>query len=101
MTSRPIVASKPKFIWSLALALCLVPTGYAAQQTGTSGRQQTAPPVTTPEQTPGNSSSKDKSKPETHITGQQAQQLFSLVDQLLKFSSDETGLPIKSEVKRQ
>jgi hypothetical protein len=101
MTSRPIVASKAKFIWSLALALCLVPLGRAAQQTGTSGRQQTAPPANKPEQAPGNSSSKDKSKPETHITGQQAQQLFSLVDQLLKFSSDETGLPIKSEVKRQ
>ena len=43
----------------------------------------------------------DKSKPETHITPQEAQQLFSLVDQLLKFSSDETGLPIKSTVKRQ
>lgn len=40
-------------------------------------------------------------KPETHITPDQAKQLFSLVDQLLKFSSDETGLPIKSEVKRQ
>ena len=44
---------------------------------------------------------KDKPKPETRITPQEAQQLFSLVDQLLKFSSDETGLPIKGEVKRQ
>lgn len=52
-----------------------------------------APTPPTPQQ--------DKSKPETHITPEQAQQLFSLVDQLLKFSSDETGLPIKSTVKRQ
>jgi Spy/CpxP family protein refolding chaperone len=40
-------------------------------------------------------------KPETHITPEQAQQLFSLVDQLIQFSSEETGLPIRSSVKRQ
>jgi hypothetical protein len=38
---------------------------------------------------------------ETHITPEQAKQLFALVDVLIKFSSDETGLPIKSTVKRQ
>jgi hypothetical protein len=37
----------------------------------------------------------------THITPEQAKQLFALVDQLIKFSSDETGLAIKSPVKRQ
>lgn len=52
-----------------------------------------APTPTTPQQ--------DKPKSDSHITPQEAQQLFSLVDQLLKFSSDETGLPIKSTVKRQ
>lgn len=52
-------------------------------------------------QTQGSSAAPDKAKPETHITPEQAQQLFSLVDQILKFSSDETGLPIKSAVKRQ
>jgi hypothetical protein len=35
------------------------------------------------------------------ITPEQARQLFALVDTLIKFSSDETGLPIKSTVKRQ
>jgi hypothetical protein len=40
-------------------------------------------------------------KPPTHITPEQAKQLFSLVDELLKFSSQETGLPIKSTVKRK
>jgi hypothetical protein len=39
--------------------------------------------------------------PAARITPEQAKQLFSLVDQLIKFSSNETGLPIKSEVKRQ
>ena len=45
--------------------------------------------------------SDSKNKPPTHITPEQAKQLFALVDVLLKFSSDETGLPIKSTVKRQ
>jgi hypothetical protein len=44
--------------------------------------------------------SADKEAP-THITPEQAKQLFSLVDELLKFSSQETGLPVKSDVKRQ
>jgi hypothetical protein len=35
------------------------------------------------------------------ISPQQKSQLLSLVDELIKFSSDETGLPIKSAVKRQ
>lgn len=38
---------------------------------------------------------------DTHITPSQAKQLFSLVDELLKFSSQESGFPIKSDVKRQ
>ena len=38
---------------------------------------------------------------ENHITPEQAKQLFALVDELLKFSSTETGLPVKGTVKRQ
>jgi hypothetical protein len=38
---------------------------------------------------------------DSRTTLEQARQLFALVDQLIKFSSDETGLPIKSRVKRQ
>jgi hypothetical protein len=36
----------------------------------------------------------------THITPEQAKQLFALVDELMKFSADESGLPIKDSVKR-
>ena len=43
----------------------------------------------------------DRERRETHITPDEAKELFGLVDQLLKFSSQETGLPIKSDVKRQ
>ena len=40
-------------------------------------------------------------KSEKHITPEEAKQLFGLVDELIKFSSEETGLAIKSDVKRQ
>jgi hypothetical protein len=40
-------------------------------------------------------------KTNARMTPEQVAQLFALVDQLIKFSSEETGLPIKSEVKRQ
>ena len=39
--------------------------------------------------------------PQTPLDAPQAQQLFSLVDELIQFSSAESGLPIKSTVKRQ
>lgn len=43
-------------------------------------------------QTPGTS---------THTSPQQARQLFALVDELLRFSSQESGLPVKSPVHRR
>ncbi len=65
---------------------------------------QSAPPVKPPDS--GSETSKDSpksqgKKPETRITPEQAQELFLLVDQLIMFSSEETGLPVKSAVKRQ
>src|ERR1041385_4617249 len=86
----------------LAAALCLssvIPV--LAQATA-------PPPLPAPQSSPKPGiQPPDKSKPgaapapETHITPDEAKQLFGLVDQLLKFSSQETGLPIKSQVKRQ
>ena len=52
------------------------------------------PPATAPQSSPAD-------KADTHITAEQAKQLFSLVDELIKFSSDDSGLPIKSTVKRK
>ena len=37
---------------------------------------------------------------ETHITPEQGKELFRSVDELIKFASDDTGLPIRHEVKR-
>jgi hypothetical protein len=69
--------------WALAAELCLAITMGAAQQTPAA----TAPPA--------------QAAPAGKITPEQARQLFGLVDELIKFSSEETGLPIKSQVKRQ
>src|ERR1017187_6342244 len=75
--------------WTAFLCLFTAATAGACQQP--------APPATPQAQAPTSSAA----KPETHITPGQAKQLFSLVDELIKFSSQETGLPIKSTVKRK
>ena len=73
--------------WTLAAVACLVTAAAAPAQ------QQPPAPQPNPSQSSGQET--------THITPDQAKQLFALVDELLKFSSQETGLPIKSTVKRQ
>jgi hypothetical protein len=74
----------------LAAVVCLTTLGASAQQVA-------APQGKAPDQTPVPSQA--AAKPETRITPEQAKQLFGLVDELIKFSSGETGLPIKSDVK--
>jgi hypothetical protein len=80
--------------WILAAALCLAAFASA---------QQPAKPASTAPQTGEQSQLPENSKPKAdgHITPEQARQLFALVDELIKFSSQETGLPIKSDVKRE
>jgi hypothetical protein len=70
-----------------AIALCFAAAAAVPAQ------QQPAVPQPNP--------SKSSTQETTHITPEQAKQLFALVDDLIKFSSQETGLPIKSTVKRQ
>ena len=67
-------------------ALCLAAAAAGAQKQG--AQNHVFPPP-------------QASAPATRITPEQAKQLFSLVDELIKFSSDDSGLPIKSSVKRQ
>ena len=62
---------------------------------------QTAPPNPAKPQDQGKPQHDGDSNPETRITPDQAKELFGLVDDLLKFSSQETGFPIKSDVKRK
>ena len=54
-----------------------------------------------PAQTPDQTITQPPAKPHTHITPEQAQELFKSVDELLNFASTESGLPIHHEVKRR
>ena len=83
------------------LAIACLATALAAAQT--IPPTQPAPPAPGSAKSQQNSqkSPQKKSPPDTHITPEQAKQLFGLVDQLLQFSSQETGLPIKHAVKRR
>ncbi len=101
MTRSAELARKHWWICILAIILCSGTAAVASPQRTAPTLPAIAQQPASPSQTPANPPAKDKPKAETHITPQQAQKLFSLVDQLLKFSSDETGLPIKSQVKRQ
>ncbi|MGA2752755.1 MAG: hypothetical protein ABSE53_03235 [Terracidiphilus sp.] len=76
-----------------ALLLCLATAAWSQQS---APAPQPAPPATATKPSANNQNAKSATK----ITPEQAQQLFALVDELIKFSSDETGLPVKSTVKR-
>ena len=78
--------------WIVAAVL-----GLATMVAGAQSEQE---PQTPPKQHESGQDSPAK-KPEKHITPEEAKELFALVDQLIQFSSEETGLPIKSSVKRQ
>ena len=78
-----------------ALLLCLAASSAAAWSQQSAPAPQPTPPAAAKPST-ANQSSRFTGK----ITPEQAQQLFALVDELINFSSDETGLPVKSTVKR-
>jgi hypothetical protein len=73
--------------------------GQSTSGQSTSGQSTTG--QSAPQKSAPGHSSGEPASGATHITPEQAKQLFALVDELMKFSSDETGLPIKSTVKRQ
>jgi hypothetical protein len=78
--------------WIIAAMLGLATLIAGAQAPG-------APAPSAPPVKPHDSDPSPK-KNENQITPEQAKELFALVDQLIQFSSQETGLPIKSSVKR-
>jgi hypothetical protein len=84
----------------LVMLLGMILTGLTAPATalGQQGSAGSAPAAGT-NQSPKSGQAAD-SKGTGHITPEQAKQLFALVDELMKFSSDESGLPVKSTVKR-
>ena len=84
-------------IWAILISLTAVTMAMAQQ--ATPWPAQPTPPAGAGADGPSHGS--ESAKPAARITPEQAKQLFALVDELIKFSSDETGLPIKSTVKRQ
>jgi hypothetical protein len=95
---RWVAAAAISLSWAAAAAQKAAPP--AAQQPPTD-QQHSTTTVLTAGPCPAPGDSPEPGEKTTHITPDQAKQLFSAVDVLLKFSSDESGLAIKSEVKRQ
>jgi hypothetical protein len=95
-------------VWAAA-----IPGTLAAQenpQTAPAGQTPAQPAKPTLQKRPsqgsgvgGQGSGQDSAakKEEKRITPDEAKELFALVDELMQFSSQETGLPVKSQVKRQ
>jgi hypothetical protein len=79
-----------------ALLLYLAASGTAAWAQKRGAESQTLPPPTAAKPSTNDQDAKFTGK----ITPEQAKELFAAVDELIKFSSDETGLPVKDTVKR-
>ena len=84
-----------------AAALFLQQPALSAQATPAPPAQDSKPPQASPSPAPTQPAPQADAADKTHITPEQAKKLFALVDELIKFSSDESGLPVKSTVKRQ
>jgi hypothetical protein len=106
MRNRHLKAAKCRR-WGVAglvfsLAAAALAQSAPAPPAGAAPPDQTAPAgapkSSSAQNTQGNKA--DQTGKFTKITPEQAQQLFALVDELIKFSSEESGLPIKSTVKR-
>ena len=94
-------AAKATGRWILAAGLSLFAAAACCAR-AQSGAAASPGAVAQPPQTPPASQTAPATgKTETHITPEQAKQLFSLVDELIQFSSQETGLAVKSTVKRR
>jgi hypothetical protein len=78
---RALAGAASMGLLSMALFLAVAPA-FAQQKPAPSQAPAAKPPA------------------ETHITPEQGKQLFRSVDELIQFASEETGLPVKSQVKR-
>jgi hypothetical protein len=80
-----------------AAFLLAVSSSYAQRPASGNKPAPASPAATAPSSAPPASA---KPQVETHLTPEQAKELFRSVDELTKFASEETGLPQKHEVKR-
>jgi len=85
--------------WLLCIALSCLLVGIVLVQAQSSADRPAAAAQTAP---PPPGTEPPASVTEEHrVTPQEARELFHSIDEILKFSSDDTGLPIKRKVKRK
>ncbi len=79
------------------------PTGKSPETPAAEGARstQSAPATESPDAQAPDKQTPATQAPEKIISPSEAKALFRSVDELLKFASDDTGLPIKHEVKRK
>lgn len=99
MMRRNTLSFAAAFWVSVSLTFAQAPASQAPPAPPTPPAGQNSP--SKPDEQTQKPKSGDTAQAETHISPDQAKQLFGMVDVLLKFSSTESGLPIKSDVKRQ
>jgi hypothetical protein len=88
------------FAASLLAALLWGSVAFSQDQTPST---QAPPPTATQQQPPptGQQQKDEAEEPEKKISPQEAQDLFRSADEILRFASKQTGLPIKHEVKHK
>lgn len=84
---------------AVAIVFCLAIAAVAGAQQPSP--RQNAPGTGQPPAAQPGTPQTPAGKPETRIAPDQARRLFASVDAIMKFASDESGLPIESPVKRQ
>ncbi len=105
-SDRSLTQNRTRSYWYLAFRRCLVLVCVFLPLVAQRVRSQSVstPSPTNQPQPPssqGAGSTATKPAQPTHITPEQAQQLFSSVDAIMQFDSRETGLPILHPVKRR
>jgi hypothetical protein len=93
--------NKLQALLALLLGLVLLSASAAWPQSEHPSSPQDSQNANGPQQTSDQPQSQTTAAPEKIISPREAKDLFHSVDELLKFASDDTGLPIKHEVKRK
>jgi hypothetical protein len=95
MNFKPVTLPLQKWFCELGLLVLLAGTlwGQASGGTAPASQDRTSQEKSAGEDAPAT--------PETVVSSKEAKELFRSVDEILKFASDDTDLPIKHEVKRR
>lgn len=110
MQARHVSGNATTHRITLALAFALISLiltmGLWSQTPPAQSQSNSQPPNDSTTSVPGagvtvqNQQSEDRSEPETHVTKEQAKELFRSVDEILDFVSQDTGLPVEHKIKR-